>query len=744
MSPALTPSAENECKWVWSRDGVALAALAVCTTLIFWKITLTSQFTWADSQDFVHQVIPWLQEQARQWRSGAFPLWDSRHWGGYSFVGQTQPGVLFPVNWLLAWTPLRDGHLTLTSLNWYFAFIHYLGAASGYVLCRHTGCSRAASGLGGIAFGLSGFVGNTAWPQMINGAIFAPVVLLFLFKTAAGRRPVLNAAIGGSLLGASLWSGHHQVPTFILLAAMLLLAYVGGSGMLPWRVVAACAGAFGGMTLLIGAPQLLPGREFYMDALRWVNTQNPVTWKDKVPYSAHMQYSLSPGQMPGFIIPHWQGNVVLYVGVAVFGLAGFAVHCRWNLFTTRCCTLLAVFFLVFSFGTHMPLHGILYVLVPDLDKSRNLAFGVSIVHLALAVLAATGLDAVRSAWRSRHPHVWTFGWIAGALSCLLYAFVVGASLVKADAHVDPLVSNGATAAFAAAGLSALVLGRRSQRLGETFCVYGLVALVLLESGTMTGATFRHREHGWGFLSELSAHNDIAQFLRERLGTDRIARDRRELQYNFGDWHGLDDTDGYISPLASVFRLGTVHDGALLSARYRIAKRPRFEGQQLLFQGQSGFNVYAEPDAFPRAWSVHSTVSLPAGAAMGDFLRRPLAELRQSAAFEGPAPQVEACSEGDAVDIRSMTPTRIRIEATMKCTGAVILSNAYARGWRATVDGRNERIYPAYGFLQGVRVESGRHTIEFRYVPSALYAGLALAGAGLIALLALARLPRHRH
>jgi uncharacterized membrane protein YfhO len=72
-----------------------------------------------------------------------------------------------------------------------------------------------------------------------------------------------------------------------------------------------------------------------------------------------------------------------------------------------------------------------------------------------------------------------------------------------------------------------------------------------------------------------------------------------------------------------------------------------------------------------------------------------------------------------------------------------VSNAYARGWRATVDGRDERISPAYGFLQGVPVEAGRHTIEFWYVPSALYTGLALAATGLIALFALARLPRCR-
>src|SRR5678815_1505033 len=47
-----------------------------------------------------------------------------------------------------------------------------------YWLCRDLGRSRMASLLGGTAFALSGVVGTIDWPQMLNGAIWAPLVLL--------------------------------------------------------------------------------------------------------------------------------------------------------------------------------------------------------------------------------------------------------------------------------------------------------------------------------------------------------------------------------------------------------------------------------------------------------------------------------------------------------------------------------------------------------------------------------------
>src|SRR5712664_1283094 len=88
---------------------VGPAVLFVITAGIFWKLTLTNQYTWLDEPDFVNQVLPWYQFEAGEWHQGRFPLWDPYHWGGQSLIGQGQPGAAYAPNWILFLLPLRNG-----------------------------------------------------------------------------------------------------------------------------------------------------------------------------------------------------------------------------------------------------------------------------------------------------------------------------------------------------------------------------------------------------------------------------------------------------------------------------------------------------------------------------------------------------------------------------------------------------------------------------------------------------------
>jgi hypothetical protein len=114
-------------------------------------------------------------------------MWDPYLFGGQSLIGQGQPGLAYPLNWILFSLPLHDGHLTSMQLHWYVVLIHYLAALFCYWLCRDLGRGMAGSILAGLAFALGGYVGNTVWPQMINGAIWGPLVLLFLFRAAPSQ-----------------------------------------------------------------------------------------------------------------------------------------------------------------------------------------------------------------------------------------------------------------------------------------------------------------------------------------------------------------------------------------------------------------------------------------------------------------------------------------------------------------------------------------------------------------------------
>src|SRR5262249_9739492 len=131
-------------------------------------------------------------------------------------IGQGQSGVAYPLNWLLWSLPLRNGWIRQQYLHWYFVLIHYMGALFCYWLCRDLKRSRTASLIAGAAFGLSGYFGGVDWPQMLNGAVWAPLVFLF-FLRAMRESSAAYAALSGAALGFSFLSGHHQIPLFVCL-----------------------------------------------------------------------------------------------------------------------------------------------------------------------------------------------------------------------------------------------------------------------------------------------------------------------------------------------------------------------------------------------------------------------------------------------------------------------------------------------------------------------------------------------
>jgi hypothetical protein len=119
----------------------ALAILLVLTSGFYWKLTLTSDWTFLEAPDLAIQVRPWLDFAAREFHAGRLPMWDPYEWAGHTLIGQVQPGIANPLNWILFAMPLRDGHIPISTLHWYWVLIHWLGAVFTWALCRDLGAS---------------------------------------------------------------------------------------------------------------------------------------------------------------------------------------------------------------------------------------------------------------------------------------------------------------------------------------------------------------------------------------------------------------------------------------------------------------------------------------------------------------------------------------------------------------------------------------------------------------------------
>ncbi len=685
----------------------------------YWKILFTRQYTWLDQPDLACQVVPWFQMMAREIQSGRIPLWNPYEWLGHSMLGQMQPGLGFPLNWLVFLWPFRDGFLRFEALHWCFFAVHWLAACAFYWLCRDCGLSRAASILGGLLFALGGYMGGTDWPAMLNGGLLAPAVLLFLLRSIRQDSPARHGALAGAALGFSFLSGHHQAPFLVGLAAAGIWLYaLGRAG----RRLVPAAAAFGAMALLSGALQILPGIEYGRLAVRWVGTAQPVRWAEAVPYTVHEKYAMAPSSLLGILFPNLSPHAAVYFGFVAVTLAGAGLYSAWKEREVRIAAALALGGLLFALGPYSLFHGLLYALLPGVDKARNPAAAAVVFSLGVALLAAYGLDTGREAARRA---AWPLCALAAALGLVLLVLKL---LGRAPSPPE----------FALAPLVALLLAAALWSRAPAVVFAGLALFELALGGS--ASRFRPVDTGWPFLAHLHRNHDVAQFLKSRTEPGRFDADRDLVPHNFGDWHGLHEFDPYTASLpVNVERFqGDRRARVVFGVRYHLGAKPAREGQTLVFTGESGLLVFEDRDAFPRLWTAHAArrVEGPAEASLAFNL--PFDELRRTAILSAPPPDLENCPGEDRTEWRRREPNRLVVNVTMACRGMLIVGDAYYPGWEAQIDGRPARIFEAYGALRAVVVEAGTHQVEMTYRPLPVKLGAAGTAAGLLLCLFLLR------
>ena len=171
-------------------------------------------------------------------------------------------------------------------------------------------------------------------------------------------------------------------------------------------------------------------------------------------------------------------------------------------------------------------------------------------------------------------------------------------------------------------------------------------------------------------------------------------------------------------------------------------------------------------AFPRAWIVHDARLIPpivgadpaprdaliarllaADASLRPQTPDPGPDLRRTAYVETDEPgslaaylhpedpKVEG-SSAPPTELASVTeeaPTRVRIEATLRRPGIIVLADAFDPGWRLTIDGRPAPTLRANLVMRAAAVGAGRHTLLYRYDPASVRIGACISLAGLLAL-----------
>jgi hypothetical protein len=188
--------------------------------------------------------------------------------------------------------------------------------------------------------------------------------------------------------------------------------------------------------------------------------------------------------------------------------------------------------------------------------------------------------------------------------------------------------------------------------------------------------------------------------------------------------------GLLSPLLDI-----------LNVRYIVipnetpAGRPRtdllgvLQTHKIVFQNDE-VTVVENENALPRAWITHAVIRADRSSQLvilaNDQIDPTKAALvaGASAAPEAAAPPANA---QETVRVLSQTTNRVSLSANLASAGVVVVSQSFANGWNAYVDGKKSPLYLTDGILQGVPVGPGLHLIELKYEPMSLAVGLWSSG-----------------
>lgn len=304
------------------------------------------------------QFVPWRAWAWETLREGVLPLWNPLLGMGAPLLANYQSALFYPPNWL---TFLLAGLGGAPALAWgegWLVAAHLAWAGLGMAfLARRLGLGRLAQTVGGLSFGLSGYLVARAGFLSINAAVsWTPWVVLGATRLAAGTdragRPgdflLLAASVGMQLL-----AGHAQTVwfTWLLAGAWLAFLWLGGlaqpgGGSRRWGAPASRQalpgpylrqmgraglrlGAAFGLGVALAAVQLFPTAEYLSQSQR----------ASAVDFEAAMTYSFWPWRLLGLLAPGLFGSPVqgdywgygnywedaVYIGLLPFLLAVGAV-----------------------------------------------------------------------------------------------------------------------------------------------------------------------------------------------------------------------------------------------------------------------------------------------------------------------------------------------------------------------------------------------------------------------------------
>jgi hypothetical protein len=625
---------------------------ALLILLAFWKPLFHPEFTLLTGGDMAAQTYPWFSVAAHWLRKGTLLLWDPYVYSGKAALGELQPGILYPLNWVFFLLPAADGNISPQAIQGLILLHYFMAGLFSYYLARSFDLSGRASVLAGTVFALGGYMTQVVgYVNIFSGFCWMPLSLLgFRRALPAGdfRRRLRWILVCGASLGMALLAGHHVPPIH---TGLLLMFYGAFRALRMWRAagprpslsVAAILASAAGLAALLTAMQWLPSMQWARRVVRYAGPDDPIAWGEKIPYSVlEKTGNVSPQAALSFLLGRWTPDSDLYVGLGVALLAIVALlfvrHSEARFFGGA--TLLYFFA---SWGEFSALHGWANTFIPGLWFAREVFHYLVPFQLCLALTAAWGLDFLiasypRGSDLTIHSFVRRIGWglalLVLAAGVLIAGAVLWAGLPLQDVRLARLSVLAAYAVVIGVVLFLLHAGRVSPYTASALLI--IVVTVDLTSHVSQGVLRVDRPRG-------AASPAVAAYWSKSEAAERLLSLRAQevfrvddpqtiLPENFGDAWRLEATMGHgatgLARYLDFRRMGWgpgSNASALLNAKYLVSRAPIPWLEQVM-PGDAA--IYRNSRALPRVFVASQYRALDGDAEILAWLATPLMALRE--------------------------------------------------------------------------------------------------------------------
>lgn len=673
--------------------------------------------------DVILYFYPWRVLLERSLREGFIPLWNTYNFCGQPFLANMASACLYPLNWFLFFIPS----------HWFMTFsiiFHFvLTSIFTYLFLIYMGLSKRASFLGAVIWTFSGpMVVWAEYQTPVASMSWFPLSLLLwrLFIVKGNKIYALSTSIPLSL---SVLGGHTQFAFYGWFAFVLFAIY---QIVVEKEVKKGLFGLFGGIVLglVFSLPQLLPSIELAFRSHRSLGSSIADLVSTSMPFR----------HLYTFLIPDFYGNPVDYdyrgafnyielcgyFGLLTFFLLPFSLRKKEGRFFL----ILALLPIVFSLNT--PLLSIL----PHLPIFSFLSAPARCLYISafsFGVLSAIGLDNIRLS---------SFKTPLAVFSILLFFILLGLSH---ECAVSGFPSPRALVHFfIIAFLTLLLIMSKKFAILPLLAIADLFAFGIRFNPSMSPSMLFPQTTSSNKLSSLPKDGRFLALPGERDPLDtllpncNIILDLKEAQGGDSLYplryllfaQEVNGTKERSNALYLTNPFSTLID--IAGVKYIFSKRHLNNNRFRVLFYEAGFYVLENIKAFPRIYLSSETLDKAEDVDVLKALNflsskiEVIVEKGKKLHLGIPKYEVHLLEERSGL---------FKIKVTSDREAYLILTETFFPGWKAFVDGREEKVIPANFTFLGVLIPPGEHIVILTYRPFAFQLGFYLALLGLSSILA---------